>query len=173
MFKHVLIATDGSELATRALMTGLSLAESLGARATVVTVTEPRTNLIPDVTVVSFPATDYESALAMAAKTILANAGEEAGKLGISFDTVHLPNAYPAEGILKEAEARGCDVIVMASHGRRAVARALLGGTSHFARTRPAVASGGHAVPTVGTASSRENSLVKSETVGSPDCRSL
>jgi nucleotide-binding universal stress UspA family protein len=128
MFKHVLIATDGSELATRALMTGLSLAESLGARATVVTVTEPRTNLIPDVTVVSFPATDYESALAMAAKTILANAGEEAGKLGISFDTVHLPNAYPAEGILKEAEARGCDVIVMASHGRRAVARALLGG---------------------------------------------
>jgi Universal stress protein family len=43
MFKHVLIATDGSELATRALMTGLSLARSLGAKATVVTVTEPRT----------------------------------------------------------------------------------------------------------------------------------
>jgi nucleotide-binding universal stress UspA family protein len=48
--------------------------------------------------------------------------------LGISFDTVHVPNEFPAEGILKEAEARGCDVIIMASHGRRAVARALLGG---------------------------------------------
>jgi nucleotide-binding universal stress UspA family protein len=39
-----------------------------------------------------------------------------------------VPNEFPAEGILKEAEARGCDVIIMASHGRRAVARAFLGG---------------------------------------------
>ena len=128
MFKHLLIATDGSELATRALASGLSLAKALGAKATIVTVTEPRTNLIPNSAVVALPASDYESALATAAKTILATAGAEAGKLGISFDTVLVPNEFPAEGILKEAEARGCDIIVMASHGRRAVARALLGG---------------------------------------------
>ena len=84
--------------------------------------------MIPDPAVVASLASDYDSALATAAKTILAKAGAEAGKLGISFDTVHVPNEFPAEGILKEAEARGCDVIIMASHGRRAVARALLGG---------------------------------------------
>ena len=43
MFKHALIATDGSELSTRALATGLSLAKALEAKATIVTVTEPRT----------------------------------------------------------------------------------------------------------------------------------
>ena len=47
MFKHALIATDGSELSTRALATGLSLAKALKAKATIITVTEPRTNLIP------------------------------------------------------------------------------------------------------------------------------
>ena len=128
MFKHALIATDGSELSTRALATGLSLAKALDAKATIVTVTEPRTHLIPDPAVIASPASDYDSALATAAKTILAKAQAEAGKLGVSFDTVHVPNEFPAEGILKEAEARGCDVIIMASHGRRAVARALLGG---------------------------------------------
>jgi len=128
MFKHALIATDGSELSTSALATGLSLAKALEAKATIVTVTEPRTHLIPDPALVASPASDYDMALAAAAKTILAKAEADAGKLGVSFDTVHVPNEFPAEAILKEAEARGCDVIIMASHGRRAVARALLGG---------------------------------------------
>jgi nucleotide-binding universal stress UspA family protein len=128
MFKHVLIATDGSERATRALTTGLSLAKSLGAKATVVTVTEPRTNLVPDKALMSSSANEYDAALATAAKLVLATASAEAVKLGISCDTVYVPNEFPAEGILKEAKARGCDAIVMASHGRRGVARVLLGG---------------------------------------------
>jgi nucleotide-binding universal stress UspA family protein len=132
--------------------------QSLGAKATIVTVTEPRTNLIPDSAIVALPASDYESALATAAKTMLATAGAEAGKLGISFDTVLVPNEFPAEGILKEAEARGCDVIVMASHGRRAVARALLGGeaygSSQIVRSRFWSAGSGSA-PTAGWDSCR------------------
>jgi nucleotide-binding universal stress UspA family protein len=72
MFKHALIATDGSELSTRTLATGLSLAKALEAKVTIVTVTEPRTNLIPDPAVVASPASDYDSALATVAKTMLA-----------------------------------------------------------------------------------------------------
>ena len=128
MFKHMLIATDGSDLAAKAVTTGLGLAKSLGAMVTVVTVTEPRTNLVPDKATIPSPADDYEAALAAAAKTVLANATAAANKLGISSATVHLHNEFPAEGILKEAKAKGCDVIVMASHGRRGVARLLLGG---------------------------------------------
>jgi len=128
MFKHMLIATDGSELAAKDVTTGLELAKSLGAIVTVVTVTEPRTHLVPDKAAISSPADDYEAALAAAAKAVLADASAAANKLGVSCASVHLHNEFPAEGILKEAKAKGCDAIVMASHGRRGVARLLLGG---------------------------------------------
>jgi len=128
MFKHILIATDGSELAAKAVTTGLGLAKTLGAMVTVVTVTEPRTHLVPDKAAISSPADGYEAALAAAAKTVLADASAAANKLGVSCASVHLHNEFPAEGILKEAKAKGCDAIVMASHGRRGVARLLLGG---------------------------------------------
>ena len=104
MFKHMLIATDGSDLAAKAVTTGLGLAKSLGAMVTVVTVTEPRTNLVPDKAAISSPADDYEAALAAAAKTVLANASAAADKLGVSCGSVHLHNEFPAEGILKEAK---------------------------------------------------------------------
>ena len=47
MFKHILIATDGSELAAKAVTTGLELAKALAAKVTFVAVTEPRTHLVP------------------------------------------------------------------------------------------------------------------------------
>jgi len=128
MFKHVLIATDGSELATKALHAGLGLAKSLGAKVTAIAITEPRTNLVPDKTAKSAQADEYDAALANAAQAVLTNAEAEARKLGLSCATVHVANEFPAEGILKEAKTRGCDVIVMASHGRRGLARLLLGG---------------------------------------------
>jgi nucleotide-binding universal stress UspA family protein len=128
MFKHVLIATDGSELATKALHAGLGLAKSLGAKVTAIAITEPRTNLVPDKTAKSARADEYDAALANAAQAVLTNAEAEARKLGVSCATVHVANEFPAEGILKEAKTRGCDVIVMASHGRRGLARLLLGG---------------------------------------------
>src|SRR5690242_17085450 len=90
MFKHILIATDGSDLATKAVATGLSLAKSLGASVTFVTVTEPRTNLVPDPTLVSSPAGEYEATLATAATAILTSASAEASKHGIPCDAVHV-----------------------------------------------------------------------------------
>jgi nucleotide-binding universal stress UspA family protein len=125
MFTHILIATDGSELAGKAVATGFNLAQSLKAKATCIAVTEPRTNLVPDT---ASAANEDDAALAAAAASILAKAQENAAKLGVACETVHVANEYPAEAILNEAEARGCDVIVMASHGRRGLARLLLGG---------------------------------------------
>src|SRR6476620_851864 len=115
MFKHILIATDGSDLATKAVATGLNLAKSLGASVTFVTVTEPRTNLVPDPALVSSPADEYEATLTTTAMAILTSASAEASKRPCA--AVHVRNDFPAEGILKEAENKGCDVIVMASHG--------------------------------------------------------
>jgi nucleotide-binding universal stress UspA family protein len=127
MFTHILIATDGSELAGRAVSTGLDLAKSLKAKVTFIAVTEPQTHLVPDNSLAS-SAGEHDATLAKAASTILARARSDAAKLSVVCETVHVANEFPAEAILREATARGCDAIVMASHGRRAVARLLLGG---------------------------------------------
>jgi nucleotide-binding universal stress UspA family protein len=50
-----------------------------------------------------------------------------AASLGVICDGVHVKDQYAAEGIVEEAKARDCDLIVMASHGRRGIAKFILG----------------------------------------------
>src|SRR3954470_9232370 len=130
MYKHILIATDGSELATRALAHGLALAKEVSAPVTMVTVTQPWS---------AFemahktregqrdPLHQFDEMAAASAKAILDIAGQKAKVAGVACELVHAPGQYPAEGIIATAEKNGCDLIVMASHGRRAVGRLLLG----------------------------------------------
>lgn len=122
MHKHILIATDGSKLAQRGVAAGLELAKLLGAQVTAVTVSEPVTHLVPDASLVDLDDDDSS------ATEVLAGVSEAASKLAVPCDTVHVRNQYPAEAILREARAKQCDLIVMASHGRRAIGRLLLGG---------------------------------------------
>jgi nucleotide-binding universal stress UspA family protein len=127
MYKHLLIATDGSELAGKAVAAGLALAESLGARVTVVTATEPWTAMANGgAFAFDFPIEQYERTAAEDAERTLSGALAQARQAGVQCDTVHVMD-FPAEAIIDTAKARGCDLIVMASHGRRGVARVLLG----------------------------------------------
>ena len=71
MFKHILIATDGSELAGKAVAAGFALARALGAQVTAVTVTEPWTALVSADTGIGFPVDDYEMASSENAAQIL------------------------------------------------------------------------------------------------------
>ena len=127
MYKHILIATDGSELAEKAVKTGLSLAKALGARATAVTVTEPWTAFVTGEAIIAFPFDEYEKSAADRAAKILASVSSDAKQLDTACATVHIKEQYPAEGILQTAKDSDCDLIVMASHGRRGLARLLLG----------------------------------------------
>jgi nucleotide-binding universal stress UspA family protein len=127
MYKHILIATDGSDLAARAVTTGLGLAKVLKAKVTALTATEPWSAMISgEATAFAFPIEDYEKAAAAAAVGILAKVSEEAKKADVVCETVHVSD-FPAEGIIATAKSRGCDLIVMASHGRRGLARILIG----------------------------------------------
>jgi len=54
-------------------------------------------------------------------------AAQTAKTAGVACELVHVPDQHPAEGIIATAEKNGCDLIVMASHGRRALGRLLLG----------------------------------------------
>jgi len=130
MFKHILIATDGSELAQKAEAAGLALAKALGGQATAVTVTEPWEALSMAALAergVPNPVADYDESMRAAANRILFGVKEAAKKLGIACATVHAKDRYPADGIIETAQERGCDVIVLASHGRRGLSRVLLG----------------------------------------------
>ena len=127
MYKHLLIATDGSELALKAVDQGLKLGRMLSAKTTVVTVTEPWTMVAPGEIGMTIPIDDYESGVAEHAKNILDAAQKQAETAGIACEFLHVRDRYPADGILEAAKSLGCDLIVMASHGRRGVARLLIG----------------------------------------------
>lgn len=127
MYKHILIATDGSDLAQKAVQQGLELARSVGATVTAVTVTAPWPVAEAGGVMVAAPITEYEQAVAKGAERVLADVAKLAGVLGVACATVHVPNQYPAEGIIEQAQRNGCDLIVMSSHGRRGIAKFVLG----------------------------------------------
>lgn len=127
MYKHILIATDGSELAGKAVATGLALAKELKAKVTTVTVSEPWTALVTGEMALGFPYQEYEKGATENAARILAAVSDAAKGSGLDCATVHVMDRYPAEGIVDCAKEKGCDLIVMASHGRRGLSKLLLG----------------------------------------------
>jgi nucleotide-binding universal stress UspA family protein len=127
MYKHILIATDGSELAEKAVAAGLTLAEEFKAKVTAITVTEPWTAVAVGEIGLAFPYQEYEKGAAEHAARILATVSDAAKGRGLECVTVHIPGRYAAEGIVDCANEKGCDLIVMASHGRRGLSKLLLG----------------------------------------------
>jgi nucleotide-binding universal stress UspA family protein len=126
MYKHILIATDGSELAGKAVATGLTLAKLLNAKVTAVTATEPWTAMVTGEAALAFPVEEYEKSSAEDAARILGEVGAAAKTQGVACETVRVTD-FAAEGIIDTAKTKGCDLIVMSSHGRRGLARVLLG----------------------------------------------
>lgn len=130
MYKHILIATDGSELARKGLEHGLSLAKPLGAKVTVLTVSEP---MRPEVERaarmggVDDPAGRFDQQIDAIMKERFAFIEQRGSEHGITADLMHEIDDSPAEAIVRFAKLRGCDLIVMSSHGRRGVQKVLLG----------------------------------------------
>ncbi len=130
MYKHILISTDGSEVAQKGVDHGLTLAKSLGAEVLVITVTEPYpmfTGAAAHWAPGPVEMGDYIEAQKEGAEKLLASVKEAAGKLGVEARTVHVADAWPAEAIVEAAKTNHCSLIVMGSHGRRGIGRLLLG----------------------------------------------
>ncbi|WP_404404300.1 universal stress protein [Pelagibacterium halotolerans] len=126
MYKHILIATDGSELADKGLQQGLSLAKAVGAKALIVSITDVWSS---GMIAAASPATiaDYEAAMNASVEQILKDAAVAAKDAGVPYETKHIQNRYPADAIVETAQDMGCDLIVMSSHGRRGIRKMLLG----------------------------------------------
>jgi nucleotide-binding universal stress UspA family protein len=123
VFTHILIATDGSELAEKAAAQGLGLASALKAKVLAVTVTEPRIGGHHPVQ----STIEIDRAVAEIADRITSQVAEVAKENNVACSTLHVRDRHPAEGILDAAQKNGCDLIVMASHGRRGLGRVVLG----------------------------------------------
>ncbi|MEQ1612010.1 MAG: universal stress protein [Hyphomicrobiaceae bacterium] len=139
MYNNILIATDGSDLSVKGVAHGLALAKALQAKVIAITVTESWVTMVSGELAMSFPVDEYEKGCAANAARILSAAADQAKAAGVSCQTVHVKDQFPAEGIVETAKARGCDLIVMASHGRRGVSRLLLGSQAQKVVTHSAV----------------------------------
>ena len=135
MYKHLLVAIDGSELAQNALEQAITLAKVLDAKVSIVTVTEPWHAFAAGDGTVVFPIEEYEASITQWALETLSSAAKVAANANVACETIHVKEAYPAEGIIKTAEQQQCDLIVMASHGRRGLTRLLLGSQANHVVT--------------------------------------
>lgn len=142
MYKNILIATDGSKLADKAVAHGIALAKAHHATASVVTVTDMWSafDMAHEYKLGKKDAIgEYEVLAAAGAKRVLDKAAEAAKAQGVDCRLIHVPDKHPADGILAAAEDVGADLIVMASHGRRGMQRLLLGSQANEVVTRSKV----------------------------------
>lgn len=131
MYKHILVPTDGSDRSQKAIADAVALAATLGAEMTALTVTSPLHSIAADTkAVVDLPGwgksfvRDY---LQGYAKELLEPAYQAAREKGVRCETVCVEHEHPYLAIIETADAKKCDLIVMASHGRRGLSAVVLG----------------------------------------------
>ena len=130
MYKKILIPTDGSDLAGKAVTHGVALAKEFGASVLIVTVSEvwSAAEIAQSAEMgKDNPVEIYEAAATQTAERVLAAAKRLAETAGVEVETIRISDRTPAVGILEAADMYESDLIVMASHGRRGLGRMLLG----------------------------------------------
>lgn len=131
MYARILVATDGSDLAGRALDHALQLARMAASEVVIVTITEPALmaagSYAAAAGAVFDPMPEVVEAQQKAANDLLAAAARKAEAAGIKTRTVLVENSFPSDGIIATANEIGAELIVMGSHGRAGLGRLLLG----------------------------------------------
>ena len=129
MYKHILVATDGSKLSQRAVTHAIALAQALGAKLTAFYASPdyPLPAYADGVVYEPVSKKEYAALANQEAEKILGAIAEKAQAGGLECATVHAIAPAPWEAILNAAKKAKADAIVMASHGRRGVSALLLG----------------------------------------------
>ena len=131
MFKHLLVPTDGSKLSDDTVDKAVSFAKDANAKITFVHVEQPvPTVMYTEGTPTNAPES-YASATDSEAMQILNRCGALAEEAGVAFAIRIAVNHAPNEAIIAAAEAAACDLIFMASHGRRGLKGLVLGSETH------------------------------------------
>ena len=129
MFKHILVPTDGSALSDSTVARAVSFAKETGARITFFYSQPDFPMPIYGEGALIDPTTpeQFAKSAASEAEAILGKARSAAEAAGVACDSDTAVNEVPYEAIIDAADRHGCDLIFMASHGRRGIAGLLLG----------------------------------------------
>ena len=115
MYKHILLPTDGSERSIRAITAGIELAKVLNAKVTGLFASEP--------TYVS----EVDKDLAPQAEAALSKVTQKAKEAGVASECISILVDTPQDAIIQYAKDKGCDLIIMGTHGRSKVGKFFLG----------------------------------------------
>ncbi len=141
-YLHILFPTDGSNLSLKAAADAVALAQDTGAKLTALFVVQP---WLPPVTegALAYNVNYDEKAYAEGAKAeadhALAKVAAAAAARGVACETLTITDGEPWDGIIKTAKSIKCDLIVMASHGRRGILGLLLGSQTQKVLTHSAI----------------------------------
>ena len=127
MYKHILLPTDGSRITQNAIAEGIALAKSIGARVTGIHVTAPFHVFTANPLMMADTENEYDAETETISADVLSVIEKLAREKQVVFKGVHARGERPWEEIIKTADAEGCDLIMMASHGRTGVAGVLIG----------------------------------------------
>lgn len=127
MYRHILIPTDGSKLSETAIHHGVALAKSVHAKITGITVFAPFHTFAVEPLMVTDTPDQYRADCVAEAEKRLAVVKDAAEMAGVPCGVTHVMHDDPYQAIIDTAADLDCDLIVMASHGRRGVAALVLG----------------------------------------------
>ena len=133
MYEHILIPTDGSALSEMAIRQGIAFARAIRAKVTALAVSPSFHLFEVDPIMVGYtPSPDqYARDSEARAEKYLAVARVEAGIAGVPCETVHATQDHVYEAIIDTASKKGCDLIFMASHGRKGISAFVLGSETY------------------------------------------
>lgn len=139
MFKHILVPTDGSKLSEKAVKQAIKLAQQLKARVTALHVIPKFHTFTYQTELLEMTAGEYDKVSDTHAQNYLGFAQRAANAAGVECNGVRTRSDQPYEDIIKTAKKNGCDLILMASHGRRGIEGFLLGSETQKVLTHSSV----------------------------------
>lgn len=138
MFKRILVPTDGSDITARAVDTAVALAKQLGAQVVALSVKEPFPyDLMSEMQPVA--PQDFFDAQERIATSRIRQVQDSCAAAGVVCEPHTVEAHRPWEAIIGLATSAGCDLLVMASHGRRGVSALLLGSETQKVLTHSSV----------------------------------
>lgn len=127
MYKHILIPTDGSHLSELAIGQGIKLAKSIDAKVTAITVFAPFHTIAIEPMMITATAEQYQNECDALSEKYLRVVKDAAQEAAVPCDVIRVVHDHPYQAIIEAANTRRCDLIFMASHGRRGMAALVLG----------------------------------------------
>ena len=129
MFKHILVPTDGSELSQKAVQKAITFAKEIDAKITFFCAVPQFPVMYYGLGAIfdSHSILDFEEESKSVCNEILNKAKEIAKKEGVNSEIYYLISDYPFEAILEATKQKECDLIFMASHGKKGVDKFFLG----------------------------------------------